>query len=248
MRRSTSSALAATFLLALAGGSRGGADSGDSTPSGDTDSGLPPRDAVLIYYGHGGVGPSGLDGSMTHSDSKALLEGAGLEISHTDSWPDSFDDFRLVILTAPGTHDAGAELDAVQRADLLGVTNAGGVVVVEAEPGTLLNDEVLNALVWDLGASMHTTGESLDGAAEPWGEHILTEGVARVGLDITTAVERGEETCLLVTGSECVAAAAVAGAGWVVLLGDGNLLSDVARWSDGGLDNARFLSNLAQLP
>jgi hypothetical protein len=247
MRRSTSSALAAAFLLALAGGSRGGPDSGDSLPTVDSDTGYGPRQAVLIYYGHGGVGPGGLDGSMTHTESTALLQGASLTVTHTDSWPASFEPYRLVILTAPGATDTQAEFDAVERADLLGVMNAGGVVVVEAEPGTLLNDEVLNALVWDLGGSMYTTGESLDGPASAWGEHTLTDDVTSVGLDVSTAVERGEETCLLETEDHCVAVAADSGAGWLVLVGDGNMLSDVARWSDGALDNASFLFNLAQL-
>ena len=248
MRRSTSSALAAATLLALAGGSRGDDDSADSFPAVDSDTGSRARQAVLVYYGHGGVGPEGLEDSMTHSESTALLQDAGLTVTHTGTWPASFAPYRLVILTAPGATDAGAEFDAVERADLLGVMNAGGVVVVEAEPGTLLNDDVLNALVWDLGGSMYTTGESLEGPASPWGDHALTDGVTSVGLDDSTAVERGEETCLLETEDECVAAVASAGAGWLVLLGDGNLLSDVARWSDGSLDNARFLSNLAQLP
>ncbi len=248
MRRSLVSALTAAFLLTLAGGSRG---DGDTGPTGDlpldTDTGLLDRGSVLIYTGHGGVGPEGLEGSMTHDESTAWLEGAGLVVSHSSTWPASFDSYRLVILTAPGTNDGSVEFDAVERAELLGVMNAGGTVVVEAEPGSLLNDDVLNALVWDLGGSMYTTGEALDGPAEAWGDHELTAEVGSVGLELSTEVERGEETCLLIADDQCVAVAAAAGDGWLVLLGDGNLLSDVDRWSDGGHDNARFLSHLAQL-
>ena len=248
MRRSLVSALVACFLLTLAGGSRGKDDTGPTgDPLLDTDTGATPRPGVLIYYGHGGVGPEGIEGSMTHLESSAWLEGAGLTVSHTSTWPPSFDSYRLVILPAPGTHDSGVELDALERADLLGVMNAGGTVVVEAEPGSILNDDVLNALIWDLGGSMYTTGEAINGPAIPWGDHELTSEVTSIGLDVSTSVERGEETCLLVTEDECLAVAAAAGAGWLVLLGDGNLLSDVSRWSDGGFDNTRFLSLLAQL-
>jgi hypothetical protein len=248
MRRSLVSALVATFLLSLAGGSRGGDTGASAPPSIDTDTGgLGARDSVLIYHGHGGVGPEGLEGSMTHQESSVWLEGAGLTVEQTATWPDSFDTYRLIILPGPGANDSSDALDVEERASLIAAMNDGAVVVVEAEPGSLLNDEVLNALVWDLSGSMYSTGEALDGPAEPWGDHQLTAGVETVGLDLCTVIERGEETCLLVAGDDCVAASAMVGAGWLVLLGDGNLLSDVSRWSDGGHDNARFLSNLAQL-
>ncbi len=249
MRRCLVSALVAAFLLTLAGGSRRGGDTAATDlPPVDSDTGiLSGRDTVLIYYGHGGIEPTGIEGSMTHTESSAWLEGAGLAVEHTGTWPDSFDGYRLVILTAPGARDSSVEFSAEERAALLTVMNAGGGVVVESEPGSLLNDEVLNALVWDLGGTMYTTGEALDGPASPWGEHQLTADITSIGLDVSTDIERGEETCLLEAGDHCVAVAAAAGAGWLVLVGDGNLLSDVSRWSDGGHDNVRFLSNLAQL-
>ncbi len=249
MRRTLISTLAASVLLILAGASRGGPDSGESAPpSRDTDTGLlGDRDRALIYYGHGGVGPEGLGGSMTHLETAAWLQGAGLTVDHTDGWPEAFGEYRLVILPAPGAHDSTAQLDVEERAALIGVMNAGGIVVVESEPGSLLNDDPLNALVWDLGASMYTTGEALDGSAQPWGDHALTAQVETVGLQQGSVVERGEETCLLATAEDCVAAVATVGAGWLVLLGDGNLLSDLAHCSDLGHDNIRLLSNLAQL-
>ena len=248
MQRSLVSTLVACLLLALAGGSRGNGDTGPTgNPALDTDTGVTDRGSVLIYYGHGGVGPEGLEGSMAHLESSAWLEGAGLTVSHTSTWPGSFDTYRMVILTAPGTHDSDIEFAAVERADLLNVMNAGGTVVVESEPGSLLNDDVLNALVWDLGGSMYTTGEALDGAATPWGDHELTSEITTIGLELATEVERGDDTCLLVSGDHCVGVAAASGAGWLVLLGDGNLLSNVSHWSDVSYDNARFLSHLAQL-
>jgi hypothetical protein len=250
MRRTLLSIAAAGTLFTLAVGSRGTGDSsaGDSDILDDSDTGLGGRNAVLIHTGHAGVGPEGIDGSMTHQGSTALLEEAGLEVQHDDAWPESFDRFRLVILPGPGDHDSSVEFSPVERADLTRVCNAGGVIVVEAEPGVALNADVVNALVWDLGGSMHTTGEAIEGSATPWGEHPLTEGVDAVGLDLSTVLARGEETCLLVAGDDCVAVAATTGEGWVVLLADGNLLSDIGRWDEAGYDNARFLENLARLP
>lgn len=247
MRRSLASAAVAAGLLVLAGGSRktDTGDTGPATADSNGDSGADHRNRVLVYTGHGGVDAAGIDGSMTHADSTAALLDAGLEVDHTDQWPSSLDPYRLVILPAPGARDANAVFTPVELADLIGVMNAGGVVVVEAEPGTVLNDEVLNEVVWDLNGSMYTTGEGVDGPATPWGDHPLTQGVATVGLAAAAAVERGDDTCLLDTPTRCVAAAAATGEGWLVLLGDGNLLSEAARFDAEGYDNLALLYNLA---
>ncbi len=249
MHRHTVSALALGLLICAAGGSRQAGDSGDSSPLLDTEDTAALLGAgVLVYHGHGGASAAGIDGHLGQGGLELLDE---LDVEHRDDWPEDFSPYRLVILPAPGAHDSSATFSAVQRGDLLSVTHVGGLVVVLSAPGTLVNDDVLNDLVWDLGASMYTTGEALEqGEATryPYQDHPLTEGVERVGLDIASAVG-GEESCLLVVDDDrCVAAAATAGAGWIVLLGAGDLLDDPQGWAESGMDNELFIHNLAQLP
>ncbi len=248
MRRSLLSAFAMTLLLAGLLGSRG-KDSGDS--GSDTvpprDTGIHARSGVLIHYGHGGVGPDGLEGSMTHEATRALLEGHGLSVNYSGAWPESFDNIRLALIPGPGSNDSGASFSTLEAANLISVASAGGVVVVEAEPGTLLNNDILNDLVWDLGGSMHTTSTEIEASEATILEHPLTAGVGSIGLELTTAVVPNDESCLLKVDDDCVAVAAAAGPGWVVLLGDGNILSGYEAFGADGHDNERFLLNLALL-
>ncbi len=247
MRRTPLSALVLALLTCGVVGSRKPSDDTgpDTTPHGDT--GIHARSGVLIHYGHGGVGPSGLDGSLTHEATTELLESRGLAVNHSSVWPESFETIRLAILPAPGTSDITAEFSTLERADLIGVMSAGGVVVVEAEPGTVLNDDILNDLVWDLGGSMHTTGLEVGDVSATVVEHELTAGLGSIGLDLSTSVERNDDDCLLQVDDDCVAVAADSGPGWLVLLADGNVLSDHEAFAAAGHDNQRFLLNLALL-
>jgi len=247
MRRDHVSAAVLALLLALAGGSLGRGEGDSEPPPGDSDP-LADRPAVLIYHGHGGVGPEGLDGSMTHEDSRALLEGAGLEVDQQAAWPASFDAYRLVILPAPGAHDAQAMFSTMERAELGAVAATGGALVVECESGSAMNLDVVNGLVWDLGLRAVATGIDVDGIADGIAEHALTDGVGGLGLSAAVRVDPGDTTCLASSGGDCVAAATAAGDGWIVLIGDGDLLSWLDEWVAEGQDNDLFLRRLAQIP
>jgi hypothetical protein len=246
MRRSVLSSLVLALLLTLAGGSRDRDGEDSSADPGDTDA-LPARPAVLVYYGHGGVGPEGLGGSMTHLDDVALLEEASLRVDYTTAWPASFDAYRLAILPGPGANDVAVEFSAAERGLLRGVATAGGVVVVEAEAGNVMNLGPLNDLVWDLGTKMVVEGVSVAGDTDGIGDHPLTDGVVSLGLDGATRVDPGDGACLATVGFDCVAAATAAGDGWIVVLGDGDLLSRLLSFTDEGHDNDLFLRRLAHL-
>lgn len=246
MRRSLLSLLVMASLLAIAGGSRRDDDTGATGAVGDTDA-LPGRPAVLVYYGHGGVGPEGIEGSMAHLDDIALLEEAGLRVDHTAAWPASFDEYRLAILPGPGANDVSAEFSATERGLLRSVATSGGVVVIEAEAGNVMNLDPLNDLLWDLGGQLVVSGVTVEGDADSIGEHALTGGVGSLGLRGATKVDPGDGTCIAAAGYDCIAAAAAAGDGWIVALGDGDLLSSLLTWVETGHDNDLFLRHLAHL-
>jgi len=246
LRRSLASTVALALALAAAGGSRGVPDSGlESALPDDSDPDLP--DGVLIYTGHGGVSSAGLDGGMTHQQSTALLEDAGLTVSRSGSWPESFDAYRLVILPGPGANDSGAEFTTLQRAALQGLMSRGGVVLVESEHGGAMNVDLLNDLVWDLGGGMYVGEGTLEGTGDNIADTALTAGVDSVGFDVAGPLDSLEQTCLVASEWDCVLGASPHGLGWLVLASDGHLFEDLAGWTDEGHDNDILLLDLARL-
>jgi hypothetical protein len=110
-----------------------------------------------------------------------------------------------------------------------------------------MNLDTLNGLVWDLGLHAVASGVEVTGAGDAIAEHALTDGVGSLGLDAAVRVDPGDATCLCTAGGECVAAATASGDGWVVLIGDGDLLSRLDEWVAQGHDNDLFLRRLARI-
>ena len=202
---------------------------------------------VLIFYGHGGVGPEGMWGDMTHAETVTMYQERGLQVTHTADWPASLDAFRLVVLPAPGFR-ADDVFTPAETTALTALVQRGGVLLVEAENGNTISYDVINPLLVSLGAAMQMTGGFFGGDATVFAQDPLTAGLGKVGTLAGGRMEEGVDTCLAAIDDECVAGQHVIGTGSVVLVGDGNMFSDLANWDQGGFHNRRFLLNLAQLP
>jgi len=220
---------------------------GDGGPGGDADAGFTLPGKVLIYYGHGGVGPEGMWGDMTHADTIARYGEAGLQVDHTDQWPGSMADYRLAILPAPGFTDATARFSDGEAAALTELATRGGVVAIEAENSGAFDAGVVNALMASLSTSMYIDTGWVNGQANDIAEHALTAGVARIGFSAAAVLVPGNDPCLVADGTSCIVAARAVGLGWVALIADGNAFSDLAGWTAATCDNARLLDNLVQL-
>lgn len=202
---------------------------------------------MLIHYGHGGVGPEGMWGDMTHEDTVAMYEAAGLTVAHTADWPGSFEDLRLVMLPAPGFKDSAARFKAGEVAQLRAFMEEGGVVVVELENSAVLNSGCVNALFKDLGFGVRMAGGWTNGTFADITEHPFTEGVKEVGVASSANITLGGETCVVGRDDACLVAVRAYGDGWLAVLADGNAISDLANWDDAGRDNRRLIRNFAGL-
>ena len=191
-------------------------------------------DAALIYSGNGGVGELGFYGSMTHTETSSALEARGTDVTRTDSWPSSLLDFRMILMPAPGMLEQQS-FSAGQTSELKRYLDAGGLLLIEAENDTVMSYTVLNALLEDLDLDLRLEGGYIRGDALPAQADPLTLGLHKVG--VLAGARVGGARCILSLGPDCAAAAADVGDGVVVVLGDGNILSDLEAWSDQGYEN-----------
>ncbi|MBI5549499.1 MAG: hypothetical protein HY901_36900, partial [Deltaproteobacteria bacterium] len=226
-----------TCLLPADAGTSAGPDAGPSIPH-----------KVLIFHGHGGVGPEGMWGDMKHADTLAVCAQEGLTASHATTWPGSLTDFRLVILPAPGFNEAAARFSAGEVAQIKAFLEAGGILAIEAEKAVVLDHACIEALLADLGSPARFESGWVDGKATRITTHALTSGVTRIGLAAAGQMVLNGEQCIAATEEACVVAARGLGQGWLVLVADGNTFSNMATWDTAQDSNRRLLRNLLRLP
>ncbi len=239
-----------SFISVLLVGAACGAGAQEDELALTPDSGIGSSDlpaGALVFHGRSGVGPKEVQGELSHAETIQHLGEAGLQVLQSAQWPETLDDLRLLLLSAPGYSDSSDHFSSLERSQIYAMAERGGVVVAVGENTSLLNPEVLNQLVWDLGASMYIEGGSQDGTAQDIGEHVLSEGIQAIGYASAASVEPGDATCLAAEERRCVAAAHAIGSGWLVLHADGDLLDALAQWEAASCDNLAYLENLAQL-
>ncbi len=219
----------------------------DTSTTTETDPGpFGGRDEVLIFHGHGGVGPEGAWGYVTHSDTIALLEPEGLTVDQRDDWPGTVSAVRLVILPMPG-FTSEETFSSGEVGDLEDVMAEGGVVAVQGENGGTMGADVINTLMEDLGASMRIGGSS-ESFPAGGSDHPLADGVDDLGTLAPGSLAVDDDDCLYATsGGSCLAAARSMGSGYLVLMPDAQILELYESWDDQGLDNSAFLWNLTRL-
>jgi hypothetical protein len=219
----------------------------DPTSGGDTADAGVLSTRVLIHYGHGGVGPEGMWGDMTHDETIAMYRQAGLEVSHTADWA-TLKDYRAVIFPAPGFKSASARFSSAEVEELRAFMEAGGIAVVEGENSAVLDPACINQLFTGLGFATRLTDGWMDGDMARKLDHPLMAGVTTLGVQAAGRTVVNGESCLASSTDGCAFVAKGYGSGWLLLISDGNSVSDLASWDGASRQNRQLLKNIARLP
>lgn len=201
---------------------------------------------ALVFSGNGGVGEEGVWGDLTHTEVVAQLESDGMRVDRAEVWDGALGAYRILLLPGPGML-AEEPFTEDQLADLRIFLRTGGVVVIEGEHEGVFRPAVAHALLEALEVPMRLGSGYLSGQATPEVVMNFTSGITAVGVQAGAPVEPGGADCLFALGDRCAAAVATASGGWVVLIGDGDLLNDLDSWDDERLQNRIFLRNLIGL-
>ncbi len=197
------------------------------------------RDRALIYMGHAAPPEYNWgEGSLDDLTSGLRRMGAA-GVDEATSWPADLDDYALVILfLSQNTYKAG------EAADLVEVTDAGGLVVMvtDNEDFVPYAEGVFNNLLAQVGSSARFSDwpyiGSYDGACRAdtaLVDHMLTRGQPLLQWALAVSAHDGSGTSLYANGI------VVLDGPWL-LVGDVNIM---AGGCDGQLaDNSTFFENL----
>jgi hypothetical protein len=213
----------------------------------------PLPNGVLIYYGHGGIGPSGIYGYCASNTLAQYYQDKGLQVSYTGQWPASLENYRLVILARPSE-----PFDSTMTNALFTWMEAGGILFATNEKSFYAATSNLNALMESLSSDLRTESATIGSGGyygvltNEIGSHELLDGITTLGFGESSIVTTNSEPTtrwLVKYESITVMMAEPRGLGFIILSGDTNFLDDHALESyppDGG-QNYTLADNLARI-
>ena len=196
-------------------------------------------DGVLYYFGNG----SGSYWSLDTAAATALQDAGADPVVQSETWPESLDAYRLILLSA--RNGAATAFDATQVGQLQSFLADGGVLWILGENGTYFEaaNENFNALLEDLGSTMSLTGGAYEvgcgwEATTAASKHPLMRGVTALEYAFSGDLEPGSGT-LLATGASGQGILAVEGR--LLLSADFNIVAAACSIPE---QNQLFLANL----
>lgn len=247
-------AFALCLVLGACGDKAGGADDTSTGGGGDGGDGggpvvYPEGDRVLLYYGHGGNPGSGT-GKAQWEEIEARWRSQGYSVDHRDYLPENVEEYRLVVMIAPGFKGDQA-FSVEDTAWFEGALAMGVRVFIGADLETCALPGV-NGLLAELGTTLSLTGDGTDAnrlieTDAVNSNHQVMEGVRQLRFKEPCYVGTGAEGQVLAESDRNPLAAAqrVGNGGDVLVFGDHQFFDDSGELEV--LDNQRLADNLVQI-